>query len=106
MVNAQDQVIGMLRPMKALDAVLDLQLVDALRLEEPAPARAQARRCAEVIEYVEPGSDLRRVVRAVECLRVEAQSGQHRPATPKREAAIPPGRGLEAVRFRPRGALQ
>ena len=43
MLDAEDGVIRMLRGIETIDAVFYLQLIDALRLIEPAPARAQSR---------------------------------------------------------------
>ena len=58
MLETDDQVIRALRARILVDAVLDLELVDARGLLVAAPARAQPRVVAEFVEQVEARAEL------------------------------------------------
>ena len=57
-LDADDQVIRSLRAWELVDAVFDLQLVDARRLLIASPARAQPRIVAQVVQQIQTRAEL------------------------------------------------
>ena len=105
-IEAHDRVIRVLRRIERVDAVLDLQLVDALRLEEAAPARAQLRLRRQRVQHARRADSIARRRRsrrrsACRCAcppwMVQRSSSRAR-AVPVRRSLEAVGRGLDVAR--------
>ena len=74
LLEADDRVVRGLRALELVDAVLDLQLVDALGLVEAAPAGTELRLRRIVVQQVCPRTQLRAAVDPVIGLVIPAQA--------------------------------
>ncbi len=72
MLEAEYEMIGLLRLEEAVDTVLDLQLVDSLRLKEATDAAAQIGTVGEPVAQADAWAQRATVIR-VECLLVPTQ---------------------------------
>ena len=98
MLDAHDGVVGVLSRIELRDAILHLQLVDALGLIETSPAGAQFGLRRQRVEHAQAWTPLFAVVAAIIGLHIDAHAGFHRPAPPERSARIPVRRVLVTLR--------
>ena len=94
-----DQMVCELHRMKAVNAILHLQFIDALRLIEAPPAQSQARLGRERIKSAQPRTPLLTVSRAIVRLSVDPYTALERPVIVQVRTNVPVSKCFVSLRI-------